>query len=155
MFRTAEQIENEIFDIAEDPLKEIGGYLLDVQLQGARGTRKVMVVADTEQGITLDELTEISQEIEKLLDQTDLLTEKYTLEVTSPGLDWPLKTERDFRRRQGSKVRVEHSMLEPDNPIEGEIESVTETKVYITNETEGELAVPFDQVIEGKVIIDW
>jgi len=155
MFRTTEQIENEVFDIAEQPVGEVGGYVLDVRLKGARGTRRIIIIADTEQGITLDELSEISRKVEEALDQTDIFSEKYTLEVTSPGLDWPLTTERDFRRRRGEKIRLEHTMLEPEHPIEGVVDSVTDEKVYITNEEQGELAVPYDQIVEGKVVLDW
>lgn len=154
-FRTTEQIEEAVFDIAEKALQRIGGYVLDVTLRGSRGTRVVVITADTELGITVDELAEVSKKIEARLDRTDYLTEKYTLEVTSPGLDWPLKTVRDFRRRIGKKVRVEHTMLEPGSPFVGTIESVSDESVTMENDKEGELAIPFDQVIEGKLILEW
>jgi len=155
MFRTKEQIEEAVFEIAESALREIGGYVLDVTLRGARGSRVMVITADTEMGITLDELTEMSKEIEGKLDETDYLTEHYTLEVTSPGLDWPLKDARDFRRRSGKKVRVEHTLLEPASPIEGTIENVSEETVTIETEKEGELAIPFDQIVQGNLVLEW
>ena len=116
MFKTTEQIENEIFDIAEKYVEEFGGYILDVNLKGSRGSRIAVVIADTETGITLDELASVSKQTERELDESELLTEKYTLEVTSPGMDRPMTDARDFRRRKGQKARVEHTMLEPAEP---------------------------------------
>ncbi|MCF7802962.1 MAG: hypothetical protein K9N46_07775 [Candidatus Marinimicrobia bacterium] len=155
MFQTAEQIEDTVFEISEKYLSEIGGYVLDVQLKGARGTRKIEIIADTEKGITLDELTEISKQVEEELDNTDLLEEKYTLELTSPGLDRPLKTERDFRRRLDHNVRIDHTMLEPASPVEGIISDVDEKSVTIQHEDLGQLAIPFDQMTNAKLVLKW
>lgn len=154
-FRTTEQIEEAVFDIAERALQRIDGYVLDVTLRGSRGTRVMVITADTELGITVDELAEVSKQIESTLDRTDYLTEQYTLEVTSPGVDWPLTTVRDFRRRRGKKVRVEHTMLEPSSPFVGTIENVSEETVTMENEKEGELTIPFDQIIRGKLVLEW
>ena len=155
MFRTTEQLEDKVFEIGEHFLQEIGGYILEVNLKGARGTRKIEIIADTEKGITLDELTHISKKIEQKLDETELLTEKYTLELTSPGLDRPLKTERDFRRRLHQTVRIEHSMLEPESPLQGEITDVTEHNITINTADKGELVVSFDQILRAKLVLDW
>ncbi|MBS1272377.1 MAG: Ribosome maturation factor RimP [Candidatus Marinimicrobia bacterium] len=155
MFRTAEQIENEVFDIGEKYLGEIGGYVLEVNLKGARGTRKIEIIADTEKGITLDELTAISKKVEQELDETNLFSEKYTLEITSPGLDRPLKTPRDFRRRLDRKVRIEHTMLEPGEPIVGTIIEVADDNVTVKTEEKGELVIPYDQIIKAQLELDW
>jgi len=155
MFRTAEQIENAVFEIGETYLNEIGGYILEVNLKGARGSRKVEIIADTEKGITLDELTDISKKIEQGLDTTELFSEKYTLEVTSPGLDRPLETARDFRRRIDRDVQIEHTMLEPGEPIVGTITDVSEDDVTVKTEDKGELVVPLNQIIKAKLQLDW
>jgi len=155
MFQTTAQIEEAVFEIAERSLKQIGGYVLDVTLRGSRGSQVMVITADTETGITLDELTQVSREIESALDQTDYLTDRYTLQVTSPGLDWPLTTARDFRRRKGEKVRLEHILPEPPSPMEGEIQKASEDAVTIQNETQGELAIPYDHIVRGKVILEW
>jgi ribosome maturation factor RimP len=155
MFKTTEQIENEIFDIAEKYVEEFGGYVLDVNLKGSRGSRIAVVIADTETGITLDELASVSKQTERDLDESELLTEKYTLEVTSPGMDRPMTDARDFRRRKGQKARVEHTMLEPAEPVEGEIHSISEESVTIKSKEQGELVIPFDQIVRAKLLLDW
>lgn len=154
-FRTTAQIEDTVFEIAERSLGAIGGYVLDVTLRGSRGSQVMEVTVDTETGITLDELTRVSREIESELDEADYLPERYTLQVTSPGLDWPLTTVRDFRRRKGEKIRLEHTLAEPASPVEGEIQEVSDESVTIQTETQGELAIPYDHIVRGKVILEW
>ena len=155
VFRTEEQIEEAIFEIAEEELAEIGGYVLEVNLKGSRGSRSVVVIADTEIGITLDDIATTSKAIEQRLDETDLLTEKYVLEVTSPGLDRPLKTDRDFRRRLGNNVRIEHTAIEHSSPTEGEIVEVADGRVTVKTDEKTELVLPLEQIIQGKILLEW
>ncbi|MGQ9508474.1 MAG: ribosome maturation factor RimP [Thermodesulfobacteriota bacterium] len=61
---------------------------------------------DKEGGVTLDDCTRVSQEVGRILDVEDLIPVPYFLEVSSPGLTRPLKTERDFRKAQNHLVKI-------------------------------------------------
>jgi len=155
VFQTKEQIEVTIFEIAESELEKIGGYVVEVRLKGSRGSRSVVVTADTDQGITLDEIAEVSKNIEQQLDDADLLTEKYLLEVSSPGLDRPLQTARDFKRRLGENVSIEHTSIDYTSPTEGKIEDVSEDSVTVKTDEKTELVLPLEQIIQAKVVLEW
>ncbi len=155
VFQTKEQIEKTIFEIAERELEKIDGYALEVKLKGSRGSRSVVIVADTEHGITLDEIAETSKAIEHQLDDTDLLSEKYMLEVTSPGLKRPLTTSRDFKRRKGENVRIEHTVPEYTSPLDGVIEKVSEETLTVKSVDKTELVLPLEQIIQAKVLLEW
>jgi ribosome maturation factor RimP len=91
------------------------GYeLVDVEIKGGGEGRLVRVYVDKEGGIGLDELQSVSEEVSAILDVEDPIRSSYTLEVSSPGLDRPLRTESDFRRALGRLVNVESR-----DPIEG------------------------------------
>jgi ribosome maturation factor RimP len=91
------------------------GYeLVDVEVKGAGERRLVRVYVDKEGGIGLDELQSVSEEMSAILDVEDPIAGSYTLEVSSPGLDRPLKSESDFRRALGHLVSVETR-----DPIDG------------------------------------
>ena len=154
-FRTTEQIEQEITVIAKHAIAQIGGYILDVRVKGSRGSRSLVIIADTQPGITLDELTAVSREVEHQLDDSDLFTDNYTLEVTSPGLDWPLKTARDFRRRLGKSVRLEHTVPDMMNPVEGELVEVSDEDITLQTKELGELVLPLNQINQGTLVLDW
>jgi ribosome maturation factor RimP len=64
------------------------------------------IYVDAEGGITLDQCVEVSREVGTLIDLEDVVPDQYVLEVSSPGLDRPLKKEKDFRAAVGRRVKV-------------------------------------------------
>src|SRR3989338_1423962 len=64
------------------------------------------ILADTAKGITAAECARVNEFISEALDREDIIGERYLLEVSSPGLDRPLKTKADFVKELGKKVRI-------------------------------------------------
>lgn len=79
---------------------------MEVELFRAGKRQVIRVYLDREGGISLDECAAASEDLSVLLDADELFGEDYTLEVSSPGLDRPLRTPRDWARRKGSWIRV-------------------------------------------------
>lgn len=99
-------VEQVLADLATQVADEYGYELVRVDLLG-RGRRAVLrVFIDKEEGITLHDCEVYSRSFETLLDVEDPLAGPYTLEVSSPGLDRPLKNLNDFRRSIGKLVRI-------------------------------------------------
>jgi ribosome maturation factor RimP len=88
-----------------------GFELVDVEIKKGRDGLVVRLYVDKEGGIGLDELESVSHEVSAILDAEDPVQGHYTLEVSSPGLDRPLKDEKDFRRFIGKLARI--SSYEP------------------------------------------
>jgi ribosome maturation factor RimP len=65
-------------------------------------------------GVTLDDCVEVSRDVSSVLDVADLIPHRYRLEVSSPGLDRPLRTASDFSRFVGRLVRVKLTEAAPD-----------------------------------------
>ncbi|GAA4554114.1 ribosome maturation factor RimP [Amycolatopsis samaneae] len=84
------------------------GFDLDaLEVQQAGRRRLVKVVVDSDDGVGLDEVAEVSRAVSAVLDENDhVLASAYTLEVTSPGLDRPLTLPRHWRRARFRLVRV-------------------------------------------------
>jgi ribosome maturation factor RimP len=80
--------------------------LVDVEIQKAGRKHLVRLFVDKPGGIGLDDLQSVSEEVSAILDVEDPIAESYTLEVSSPGLDRPLKTEADYRRFVGRLAKV-------------------------------------------------
>ena len=79
-----------------------GFELVDVELKRAGGGQLMRLFVDKPGGIGLDDLQSVSEEVSAILDAEDPIADPYTLEVSSPGLDRPLKGEADYRRFVGS-----------------------------------------------------
>jgi ribosome maturation factor RimP len=94
-------------------MDEIGVELVDVEYLSERGRWILRIYADREGGITLDDCAMVSREIGDLIDVKDIIPHEYVLEVSSPGLNRPLKKEKDFKRAVGRKIRVKmHAPVE-------------------------------------------
>ena len=101
-----ESVLKEVERLIEPVLAEMGIELVDMEYRSGQGRRVLRVYADRPTGINLDDCAMVSREIGNLLDVKDLLQQHYVLEVSSPGLNRPLKREKDFLRAIGQKVKV-------------------------------------------------
>ena len=95
-----------IHDLIEPLVADLGFELVEVLLRTEQVGLVLRVVIYKEEGVSLGDCTAVSREVSHLLEVEDPLPGAYHLEVSSPGLDRPLKTERDFARNLGKKVWV-------------------------------------------------
>ena len=96
----------EVFRLIEPVLEEMGIELVDVEYVTERGRPILRVYIDRHGGVTIDDCAAVSREIGDLIDINDALSGRYVLEVSSPGLNRPLKKEKDFVQAVGKKVRL-------------------------------------------------
>lgn len=103
--------------------------LVDVEYVKEAGQFYLRIYLEKEGGITLDDCEAVSREINPILDEKDLIEENYFLEVCSPGLDRPLKKEKDFIRYAGRDVEIKlYKPLNGTKQLEGELVGLTEDK---------------------------
>lgn len=109
----------------------------------------VRLVLDKQGGITIDDIAAVSRRLSADLDIDEVVPGRYTLEVSSPGLDRPLKTPKDFRRKIGESVTLKF------RDIEGKRKSAKGIIAKVNDETVtiGTTEYVWDRVIEAKVII--
>ena len=120
------------------------------------GSRLVLTVLvdRPEGGITLDECAGFNRSLGDKLEEDARLTQEYLLEVSSPGIDRPLRSRRDFERnvKKGAKFFLKEQI---NGKIEwdGQIQQVTDTFVAITTQT-GMLEIPLTSINKAKLLID-
>lgn len=103
----AQAREERIAELLEPVLAKAGLDLEAVELTPAGKRRVLRVVVDSDKGVDLDLVGEISQDVNEALDVSDVMGETpYVLEVTSPGVDRPLTMPRHWRRSRGRLVKV-------------------------------------------------
>ncbi len=126
--------------------------LLEVEVKGPRNRRVVKLVADAPEGLDIETIASISREVGPIAD--DLVDGSYTLEVTSPGVDRPLRTVGQFDRNVGREVEVRHARGDTDTQTTGTIVAVDER--VLTLDVDGdERTIPFDEVFEGRIVLPW
>lgn len=109
-----ETIRKKVEEIAERVASSEGLELVLVEYKQQGGRWVLTVYIDKEEGVGLSDCQNISKQLSTIFDVEDVIPHRYTLEVSSPGLNRPLVKEKDYIRFCGRKVKIETL-----NPIEG------------------------------------
>ncbi|MBP2073170.1 ribosome maturation factor RimP [Thermoanaerobacterium butyriciformans] len=108
--------------------------LVDVEYKKEGNNWYLRVYIDKNGGVTLDDCQIISEYLSEKLDEVDPIENSYILEVSSPGIDRPLKTQRDFDKFKGSLVEVSlYQPIDKKKKYEGELVGLINDKVVITD----------------------
>jgi ribosome maturation factor RimP len=116
--------------IISSKLTEPSQFLVDVIVKGHKSAQKVLVVIDGDQGVTIDDCANLSRELSKVFDDLHLFEESYLLEVSTPGLDHPLKLKRQYFKNIGRKIKV--TTLQGTE--EGKLMSADDEKITLEKE---------------------
>lgn len=132
--KVAETVKN----IAEPIAREQGIELVDVEFFREGKDRYLRVYIDKDGGVTLDDCEAVSKPLSDKLDELDPIPQSYILEVSSPGVERPFKTGRDFERAMGENVRIKfYKAIDGSKTIEGILEEYDgETVTIITDNEE-------------------
>lgn len=150
-----ESLINELRKILGDYLEEAGFQLVDLIYRYEGGDLFLRILADRPSGgITIDECSRLNREISAILDEKGLPEQRYILEVSSPGLDRPLKTKSDFMRCINKRARF-FLAEEIHGKIEwlGVVDRVDDEKVWVLLDS-GTIEIPLDKINKAKQILD-
>lgn len=106
-------------------------FLVDIVLSGSGSTQKIQVLLDGDEGIDIDQCAAISRALAGELEELDLITDAYILEVSSPGFDFPLQSLRQYQKNVGRIIKV---TLNTGKTLKGILLEATEDKVKISEE---------------------
>ena len=100
------EIEKITYDITSDIIKETDYKIVDVEYVKEGQIKYLRVYIDKPQGISIDDCSNINMQLSKRLDMIDPIEEQYFLEVSSPGIDRPFKTDKDFEENINNEVEI-------------------------------------------------
>lgn len=145
-----------IIELASSIAGDYGLEIADIELAGSERRPILRVFIDKEEGVTLDECEIFSRAFSALLDVEDPISASYVLEVSSPGLDRPLKGKKDFEKNIGKKARIITSgSLENQNFFIGRIIRVDDEAVTVLLDDKTERVVLFLQIAKAKLEIEF
>ncbi|MGL6105918.1 ribosome maturation factor RimP [Romboutsia sp.] len=104
-----------------------GFEIVDVEYVKEAGEYYLRIFLDKEEGISLSDCESVSRELSEVLDAKDPIKDNYFLEVSSPGLDRPIKKDKDFVRYAGREVEIKlYKPMDGSKQFEGELVGLTE-----------------------------
>ena len=151
-----EQESTQLRKIAEAVVKDNFLELFDLRIRPQGKKMVLTLVIDKKSGaVTLDDCTAVSREMETRLDEMDLIQTAYLLEVTSPGLDRPLRNLEDCGRFNGRLARFTlQEPLEGSTVLQGRLGDVREDKVELIMDKGKTLWVPFRMVKAARLMVE-
>jgi ribosome maturation factor RimP len=137
--------------------RERGCELLAVETAGAGSGLVLRLVLDRDGGVTLDDCQAVSEQVSPLLDAEDTIGHRYTLEVSSPGIDRKLYSVEDARKFVGRRVRVQtKGPVEGSRNFSGRLTSVDGEVLQIVDDEAGKTYnVSFGELKTARLKTDW
>ncbi|MBL7092012.1 MAG: ribosome maturation factor RimP [Candidatus Omnitrophica bacterium] len=126
--------------------------LVDLSISRGRRRSVIRLLVDKPGGITLDECARLNQEIGRLIERENIIQESYVLEVSSPGLDRPMESTRDFQRCLGQLVKIVlRKPLNRQNVWVGVMEAVDKANVVIRTEEAQMLRIAREDITRARL----
>lgn len=110
----AREIVQRTWSELKEHLNRLGFELIEVEYGQHGGTKILRIYIDHPEGVTIDNCAEVSNFLSPILDQGEFVDERYVLEVSSPGIDRPIRKPADFERFIGEAVKVK-----TESPVDG------------------------------------
>jgi ribosome maturation factor RimP len=130
-------------------------FLVEMKERKEGARRILQVFVDTDDGITIAQCAEISRELGAELDAQNTISELYELEVSSPGIEKPLKLLRQYRKNLGRKFKVQWKHGNEQQTLQGTLGSIEgEILIFITDKQE-KVSLEFSKIIESIEELPW
>jgi ribosome maturation factor RimP len=144
--------------LAEEHLKSSNEFIVEVIVSARKTPARVLVILDSDSSIGIDDCAEFSRRFSKTLDESGLIEDKYMLEVSTPGLDHPLKLTRQYFKNIGRGLKVKTKT----GVEEGKLETVDEEGITLRQSTgkgkkveENVIRVPFTEIDKTFVLVSF
>jgi len=148
-------IEQKVWPLAERIGIELNIEVVDVEFVKEAGRYFLRVYIDKPEGVDLDDCQAFSERIGVLLDEKDPIPQAYYLEVSSPGVERPLKKPKDFERFAGREAQIKtFAAIDGQKLFKGTLLGVRDGQVVISD-GEKEFLLPLEQIAKAHLTFDF
>jgi len=148
-------IQEEIAKIAERVASSEGIELVEVECKGNTGSRFVRVFIDKPGGVNHTDCELISRQVGTILDVEEVVSGRYTLEVSSPGLDRKLLKESDYERFSGKKVQIKlQQPVDGHRQFTGRLRDCERGEVAVELAGKDVVRFPFSSVQSARLVVE-
>lgn len=148
-------IEEKISRICEKVSAEHGYFLIAIQFRGQKSQKIIEVFIDGEKNLTVDDCAKISRGINEQIETENLIESSYRLDVSSPGVDRPLKHLPQYKKHIGRKFEVIYKYdSNTEKKLTAKLQSIESDVLIFTNKNE-EINIPFSNIIKAQVLISF
>ncbi len=153
-------MKQKIEEMVEKHLPDESHFVVDVEVGEKSAQQRIRILIDADGGLNINTCALVSRAVGEEIEATGLLDQAYVLEVSSPGVDYPLLSERQYKKNLGRNLKV---TLTDGSEVEGTLATVEESGVALTvkkkekgkKATEEELMLAFEQIKKSIVLVSF
>jgi len=153
------ELKEHIAKLAQEFLPDDSYYLVEVVIKGLDTRKKILVLIDGDNGVNIDVCASISRQIGHNLEENEIIDKAYTLEVSSPGIDHPLVSARQYQGRVGKRLKI---TLKTGEEVKGELLNMAEETITVSKEIKKgkkteteEIKLTFNDIEKSFVLISF
>jgi len=154
------ELKRSIQEIVEKHLPDENHFIVDVNLSEKSGKTFLGILIDSDLGVTIQACAKLSRAVSEELEAKEMMPEAYVLEVSSPGIDYPLNSRRQYQKNINRELKI---TLTDGKEVTGKLLEVGDTEVKLSvkkkekgkKATEEELQVPFEKMKKSIVQVSF
>jgi ribosome maturation factor RimP len=147
-----DQNRDAIGSVIERVASREGLEVVHWEMVGPRNNFVLRIYIDKPGGVNHGDCETVSNQVGALLDVEDLIPNKYTLEVSSPGLERGLYKRADYERFAGQRVKLKTSeAIDGQRNFRGRLLGIAEDKVSLDADAAGRIEIPYEQIVKANI----
>ncbi|MDP2365304.1 MAG: hypothetical protein Q8M94_16240 [Ignavibacteria bacterium] len=147
-------IKENIIRISNEIAEKLGCFVIDILFRGDNRKRIIEIYIDAEKNISADDLAEISREINLVIEEQNFIKESYRLDVSTPGVDRPLKFLKQFPKHINRNFEVTYRSDAETKTLNGKLLSVEGEDLTFLSDKKN-ILIEFKNITTAKVIISF
>ena len=149
-------IESKTYELIEDYLESLGYEVVFVEFLTEQKGRVLRIYIDKENGVNIDDCVKVNDLISPILDVENFIKSSYNLEITSPGLNRPLRKKEHFCKVIGEKIKVilKEPIEENRKNFKGILIKVNDTSIILSLDNK-EFDIPFKNIKKANLIYNF
>ena len=149
-------VDKELWVVTRELVSDLGFELVDIELAGNRNRQVVRVYIEKAGGIFLSDCVEVSRKLGEILEEKNIIENAYHLEISSPGIERPLRKIQDFERYVGRRARIRLKGKQKGNRrIIGEIIEVDGNMVHVLSKNGDKASFSLADIAKANLDVDW
>ena len=151
-----QEVKEILSNLVEQAMPEDQYFLVDIIVKGNTGSQKIIVLIDGDNGVNIEICSQISRHLSRELDTLDLIKGKYTLEVSSPGIEYPLGSIRQYRKNIGRYLEIKNKNADS---FQGKLTGVNDNGIMLlsgkkkSESEDTEVEIGYDEIELAKVVV--
>lgn len=147
-------VKENILPIFEEVIRKHNYFLIDIVFRGSDKNVVMEIFVDNQSGVTTEGCAEISRELASILDEQLGITEKYRLDVSSPGVDRPLKFIEQYPKHIGRKFEIKYSDNDELKKFTGILKQIENDDLFFES-SKTEIKINFNSIKTAKVLVSF